>query len=153
MGDSGDLFRLTNHVQQVLRKRWRGFAPPQSCTLVELPTDVSGPGGNPWGARVLAVLPTMRVPEEVNWHKDLVYNSMWTLLVEVLRWNEEHGDDELIRKVLITGLGTGTGELSAERCAAQMVLAVKHFQEGWPEEPSWRDVGRASQEVRDTTSL
>lgn len=153
MGNTGDFARLTHHVQRVLHKRWRGFAPPQSCTLVELPADVSGTSGNPWGARVLAVLPTMRVPEEVNWHKDLVYNSMWTLLVEVMHWNESHGEDEQIRKVLTTGLGTGTGGLSVDRCAAQMVLAVKHFQQGKPQELTWRDIGRVSQEVHDTTSL
>lgn len=153
MGKNGKLTRLTHHVQRVLRKRWRGFAPPSSVTLVELPPDVSGVGNNPWGARVLAVLPTMRVPDGVNWHKDLVYNSMWTLLVEVMLWNESHPGDEKIKRVLITGLGTGTGELSVERCAAQMVLSVKHFIAGFPDEPSWEDVLRTSHEVDDTARL
>ena len=153
MGDTRDLGRLSHHVQAVLRKRWRGFAPPTTCTLVELPADVNGPGRNPWGARVLAVLPTMRVPYGVNWHKDLAYNSMWTLLVELMLWNESHQGDEQIKRVLITGLGTGTGELSPERCAMQMVLAVKHFKQGYPKEPTWRDVLQVSHEVDETTTL
>lgn len=153
MGKTGNLGRLTHHVQGVLHKRWRGFAPPSSCTLVELPPDVSGEGGNPYGARVLAVLPTMRVPDGVNWHKDLVYNSMWTLLVEVALWNESHQGEEQIKRVLMTGLGTGTGDLSVERCSAQMVLAVKHFIAGYPDEPTWKDALRTSHEVDETTKL
>ncbi|EKM54875.1 uncharacterized protein PHACADRAFT_259039 [Phanerochaete carnosa HHB-10118-sp] len=153
MGESKDLRRLTHHVQQVLRKRWRGFAPPSTCTLVELPSDVSGEGRNPWEARVLAVLPTMRVPQDVDWHKDLCYNSMWSLLAEIAQWNETHSDENQIRRVLMTGLGTGVGRMSAERCARQMVLAVKHFRKGWPEEPKWKDVYPASSEIESTTSL
>ena len=153
MGDTKDLGRLSHHVQSVLRTRWRGFAPPSSCTLVNLPSDVSGKGGNPWDARILAVVPTMRVPDRVDWHKDLVYNSMWSLLAEIEQWNRDRPEEEHIKSVLMTGFGTGTGMMSVERCARQMVLAVKHFQQGWPEEPTWKDVGPASQEVEETTTL
>ena len=153
MGVSHDIARLTHHVQRALRVRWRGFAPPASCTLVDLPSDVSGDGGNPWHARVLAVLPTMRVPDVVDWHRDLVYNSMWALLAEVAQWNRGRAEEEQIKTVLMTGLGTGTGNVSVERCAAQMVLAVKHFQEGWPDEPTWRDVVPAHEEVEETIAL
>lgn len=153
MGESKDLGRLTHQVQHVLGKRWRGFAPPSSCTLVELPSDVSGKGRNPWEARILAVLPTMRVPQDVDWHKDLCYNSMWALLAEIAQWNETHSDEDQIERVLMTGLGTGVGHMSVERCARQMVLAAKHFKQGWPEEPTWRDVFAASTEVDDTISL
>ena len=151
-GESKDFWRMTHLVQQALRKRWRGFAPPSSCTLVELPSDVAGQG-NAWGARVLAVLPTMRVPQDVDWHKDLCYNSMWTFLAELALWNDSRPEEEQIKRVFMTGLGTGVGHMSVERCARQMVLAVKHFRQGFPEEPSWHDVFAASTEVEDTTSL
>jgi hypothetical protein len=56
----------------------------------------------------MAVIPTMRVPDNVSWHKDLVYNCMWSLLCEIVKWNR-NPNQEPIRTVLSTGLGTGTG--------------------------------------------
>jgi len=32
----------------------------------------------------------MRFPVDVRWHQDLVYNAVWSLLVEIRRWNVEH---------------------------------------------------------------
>ena len=58
------------------------------------------------------------------------------------RW-EEHDSEpekrrrERISRVVMTGLGTGTGGVSAERCGRQMVLAVKHYLEGLPEKVRW----------------
>ena len=145
--------RLSWHIQKALRARWFGYAPPTSCTLVELPEDVSGPGKNPWGTRLIAVVPTMRYPEEVRWHRDLVYNCMWTLLVEIAQWNAAHGPDAQVRTVVMTGLGTGIGKISVERCAEQMVLAVKHFARGVPEKADWTDVVEVCEEIQETTAL
>lgn len=70
----------------------------------------------------------MRYPEELKWHKDIVYNTMWSLLVELEHWNKKSDDEETkIKTVLMTGLGTGCGKISAADCARQMALAVKHF--------------------------
>jgi hypothetical protein len=57
----------------------------------------------------MATLPTMRTPKDVSWHKDLVYNTMWTFLAELERWNNalQSGEDDTVRTVLMTGLGTG----------------------------------------------
>ncbi|KAH7882506.1 hypothetical protein F5I97DRAFT_1931046 [Phlebopus sp. FC_14] len=137
-----NFWSLTNHCQSYIQDIWHGYAPPGSCTIVPLPQDVAGPGSNPWNARCLAISPTMRMPEDVSWHQDLVYNAMWTLLVEIERWNRgvataslSAADDVgrprcegIIRTVLMTGLGTGQGGIGVERCAQQMVLAVKHFE-------------------------
>jgi hypothetical protein len=53
----------------------------------------------------MAILPAMRAPKDVSWHKDLVYNTMWKFLVELERWNNAHqsGEDNTIRTVLMTG--------------------------------------------------
>jgi len=58
-----------------------------------------------------------------------VYN---TFLAELERWNDAHqsNEDNTIRTVLITGLGIGQEGISLKRSAQQMVLAVKHFQDG-----------------------
>ncbi|KAI0042803.1 hypothetical protein FA95DRAFT_515267 [Auriscalpium vulgare] len=103
------------------------------------------------GARVLSILPTMRTPQNVSWHRDLVYTCMWSLLVALKRWNEARGPAERIRRVLMTGLATGTGGIVADVCAQQMVLAVKHFQQGLPDHPRWPDVLPRSREVDRTT--
>ena len=150
MGESKDVKRLTRHVQSQLHTRWSGYAPPASCTLVPLPSDVSGPGKNPWGASVLAVVPTMRVPQDVSWHKDLVYNCMWSLLSEISLWNREKAEGERIGRVLMTGLATGTGKLSTKVCGEQMVLATKHWLQGLPPQLDWADVMPRAKQIEKT---
>ena len=140
--------------------------PPGSCTIVPLPEDVSGPHKNPWYTTSLAILPTMHTPEDVSWHKDLVYNAMWTLLVSIQSWNRlKVGKDgannnntttNSIHTVLMTGLGTGQGGISVKRCAQQMVLAVKHWQrqQGFPENHvRWEDVQQRNAEIERTMEL
>ena len=92
----------------------------------------------------------MRTPVDVSWHKDLVYNSMWSLLAEISLWNRGKADNERIKRVLMTGLGTGVGNVSKEICAKQMVLAVKHWIRPAPPTPDWSDVAPRAQEVKDT---
>lgn len=159
---AGDIGSLTHHCQTYIHDNWHGFAPPGSCTIIPLPEGVRGPNKNPWHTTSLAILPTMHTPENVSWHKDLVYNAMWTLLVEIQRWNQSAGvgKDEVyeitsssIRTVLMTGLGTGQGGISAKRCAQQMVLAVKHFQQGLPINIGWEDVRQRNADIERTMEL
>ena len=95
----------------------------------------------------------MRVPEDVSWNLDLVYNCMWSLLVEIEHWNETASEEDKIKRLLMTGLGTGTGYIGSERCARQMMLAFKHFKEGVAEQPVWHDVMESSEEVNQTYDL
>lgn len=158
-GDGEDIWKLTDHCQTYIYDNWHGFVPPGSCTIVPLPEDVRGAHKNPWHTTSLAILPTMHTPEDVSWHKDLVYNAMWTLLVETKRWNQlEVGRDgaNSIHTVLMTGLGTGQGGISVKRCAQQMVLAVKHWQQqqASPENHvRWEDVQQRNAEIERTMEL
>jgi len=102
----------------------------------------------------------MRYPVDVRWHQDLVYNALWSLLIEISRWNAEHlapgpGDArrKMIKRVLMTGLGTGYGKVSAARCAQQMILAIRHFAQGVPDEADWDNVSSLIQEVNVTLEL
>ena len=108
----------------------------------------------------------MHTPEDVSWHKDFVYNAMWTLLVEIKRWNQlEVGrkdgleaasvSSSSIHTVLMTGLGTGQGGISVKRCAQQMVLAVKHWQQQEEElsHVCWEDVQQRNAEIDRTMEL
>jgi O-acetyl-ADP-ribose deacetylase (regulator of RNase III) len=97
---------------------------------------------------------------------------MWSLLVELGRWNAEaeaevevkatHDEAQtqaqttrrrrtIIERVLMTGLGTGTGQVSAARCAQQMILAIKHFaQDDMPKEADWGNVDGVIKQVNAT---
>ena len=152
LSPKNDIMALTRCAQAALKTRYYGFAPPATCTLAALSPELRQ---NPRFPRcaVLAVCPTMRYPVDVSWHEDLVYNTMWSLLVEIEHWNEraerENRGWERIRKVCMTGLATGIGKVDKEVCARQMILAAKHFldarsEEGrkrWAESdfPGWND--------------
>ena len=129
---SGDDLELSRVVQAVLAEKYFGFAPPTTCTLVPIPKRLQNPQYPK--CEVLAVSPTMRVPTNMQWHEDLAYNAMWALLVEIEHWNQNTSDSEKIVKVATAGFATGIGMYDKERCARQMVLALKHFLEVRSEE-------------------
>ncbi|KAG1888180.1 macro domain-like protein, partial [Suillus subluteus] len=143
----GDIWHLTDHCQTYIRDVWHGYIPPGSCMIVPLPDDITS-AGNPWDARALAISPTMRVPDDVSWHQDLVYNAMWSLLVQLDRWNKASDAEGhvKIQTVLMTGFGTGTGGIDVDKCAQQMMLAVKHFRMPLADHVRWSSV---EQRVRD----
>ncbi|OCH92111.1 macro domain-like protein [Obba rivulosa] len=157
-----DIMALTRCAQAAIKERYYGFAPPGTCTLVPLAPELRRNPRFP-RCRVLAVCPTMRYPQDVHWHKDLVYNTMWSLLVELEHWNERAAPDEKINRVAMTGLATGVGQISKDVCARQMVLAVKHFlnarseegRERWGQRdyPNWEDVLPIARELEKKVSL
>lgn len=148
-----DIWPLTNVVQDVLKRRYRGYLPPTSCALVPLPSSLVE--ANDLRCKVLAVVPTMRTPEDVSWHVDLVYDSMWNLLSAIWQWNSGERPDgaEPIRKVLMTGLGTGNGGIGYDRCARQMFLAAINFSQGWGEQPRWKDLFLRAKELDGTRTI
>ncbi|KZT70416.1 macro domain-like protein, partial [Daedalea quercina L-15889] len=155
----GQLEAPTRIAQATLYRRWRGYAPPGTCTLVPLRGTVCE--ANKHGCAYIALCPTMRIPETVTWHRQVVYNCMWSLLVALDQHNASAGGADSgtrIGKVLMTGLATGVGRVSAERCAQQMALAVKHYVDAseHPEKWSaleWRDALDYNAEVGETRSL
>ncbi|CCM01555.1 uncharacterized protein FIBRA_03614 [Fibroporia radiculosa] len=110
----------------------------------------------------------MRFPTSVRWHRDLAYNTTWSLLAAVERWNLRADADadadagartgtgmgtgagERIETVAVTGLATGVGGVDKDVCARQMVLALAHFldvrsadgRRRWAQDgfPRWDDV-------------
>lgn len=136
---------LTYAVQDVLYEKYRGFAPPGTCTLVRFPENMlvsasesegkdvetaAGQGtNNPWGCKWVAICPTMRIPGNVAWDREVVYECVWTLLCEVEGWNRRqgHSSADRIRSILLTPLATGVGKVSPDKWAAQLVMALKHF--------------------------
>ena len=154
-----DVNAPTTFIQAALYKRWKGFAPPGTCTII--PLRGSSFENNNHGCAHIALCPTMRCPETVTWNRELVYNLMWSILVSVEKHNAavtQTGTGARIRKVLMTGLATGFGEISSAKCAQQMALAVKHFIEAsaHPEKwssMSWGDTVPLNVEIRRTYAL
>ncbi|TFK82625.1 macro domain-like protein [Polyporus arcularius HHB13444] len=149
----GDIWALTNAVQDVLRTQHRGYLPPASCALVPLSRALTA--SNALACTVLAVVPTMRTPEDVSWHRDLVYDAMWNLLSALWRWNsgERPPGAGTVERVLMTGLGTGAGGIGYDKCARQMCLAAHNFARGWGERPRWDDVIPRAKEMDGTRAL
>ncbi|KAH9917316.1 macro domain-like protein [Fomitopsis serialis] len=155
----------TQIAQAVLYKQWRGYAPPGTCTLVPLKDTVCA--ANKYACSYIALCPTMRIPENVKWNREIVYNCMWSLLVALDRHNASVASaaagrggaaGTAVKKVLMAGLATGVGRVSAERCAQQMALAVKHYADA-SEHPQkwsslrWDDALDYAQETNDTHLL
>ncbi|KAL4803442.1 hypothetical protein BDV18DRAFT_144759 [Aspergillus unguis] len=142
---------LTHAAQDTLYEKYRGFAPPGSCTLVPFPgalLDQNGKGKNRWGCRWLGLCPTMRTPDDVRWDREVVYECIWSLLCAVDGWNRglEQRDtgevfEERIESVLMTPLATGCGMVSAQRWAEQFVLAMKHYVDAVERPQRWKRLG------------
>ncbi|KAK7429486.1 hypothetical protein QQZ08_004079 [Neonectria magnoliae] len=135
-----DYLALTRVAQEALYDEWRGFAPPGTCTIVRIPEAFQERSRNVWGAKYLALCPTMRVPMNVRWDRDIVYNTMWSLLCAVDKHNRGSPDDK-ISGVLMTPMATGTGQVSAGRWASQTVLALKHFLAALEDPGKWSALG------------
>jgi O-acetyl-ADP-ribose deacetylase (regulator of RNase III) len=140
-------YALTRHAQTHLYNHYRGFAPPGTCTLLPIPelfAQRSGTGDR-WGCRWLALCPTMRVPSNAEWDREVVYECVWSLLCAIDRHNrnvKDSGDSEsegegMIRSILMTPLATGVGKVSGERWARQVVLALKHFVDAVEDAARW----------------
>jgi O-acetyl-ADP-ribose deacetylase (regulator of RNase III) len=129
-------YALTRHTQIELYKQYRGFAPPGTCTLIQIPKEYAERSRNTdrWGCRWLALCPTMRVPGNAKWDREVVYECVWSLLCAIDRHNRNARDSSIselretaIESILMTPIATGVGDVSAERWAHQVVLALKHF--------------------------
>ena len=129
---------LTRAAQQVLYEKWRGFAPPGSCTLVPFPKDMEGT--NAWGCKWVAICPTMRAPDNVTWDREVVYECVWSLLCQVEGWNHDRFEDR-IDSILMTPLATGIGRISPQRWASQLILAMKHFVDALERPERWSQLG------------
>ncbi|KPM36921.1 hypothetical protein AK830_g9644 [Neonectria ditissima] len=138
-----DYLALTRVAQEALYDEWRGFAPPGTCTIVRIPEDFRERSRNIWGTKHLALCPTMRVPMNVRWNREVVYETTWSLLCAIDKHNRVSSDkpDDKISSILMTPMATGTGYVSADRWANQTVLALKHFVEALTDSGKWSALG------------
>ncbi|KAI1651224.1 macro domain-like protein [Daldinia loculata] len=160
-----DYHALTRVAQKELYRLHSGYLPPGSCCIVKMPESFRGTlryhDGNGWGCRYLALCPTMRVPSRCDWDRDVVYECIWSLLNAIEQHNRsatEGGSSAgstKIKSILMTPLGTGTGGISDDKWAKQMVLAIKHFidakqhPEKWSA-MSWSETGKIDMQLLKT---
>ncbi|KAE9987598.1 hypothetical protein EG328_002239 [Venturia inaequalis] len=155
---------VTRKVQGVLYGRWRGWAPVGSCTVVDVRRDGGwfglcrarevikgegeGDGGDGMehkhGCKFVLVCPTMRVPREVRWDREVVFECVWALLCAVDMHNREcsepRSSGSRIDTILLTPLATGAGRISEARWAAQCVLAMKYWLEAVEQPEKWANL-------------
>ena len=167
----------TKKVQTTLYQKWRGYAPPGSCTLIDVRKDstwhqikraeqnskstAEAPeesGEHKGGCKYIALCPTMRVPREVKWDREVIFECIWSLLCAIDGHNREVHDPELqIKSILMTPLATGVGKVTEAKWAAQCVMAMMYWVEA-VENPQkwsnlqWEDVYDDSSEMLDSTN-
>lgn len=136
LSPTDNYYALTRHVQTELYKQYRGFALPGSCTLISIPKEYAERSrtADRWGCRWLALCPTMRVPDDVNWDREIVYECTWSLLCAIDRHNRSvkaspitRNGPSAISSMLMTPFATGVGRISARKWAHQTVLALKQY--------------------------
>ncbi|OAQ96503.1 hypothetical protein LLEC1_01391 [Akanthomyces lecanii] len=127
LSPTDDYLALTRAAQAVLYKQYRGWAIPGSCTPVPIPAAFAARSKNVWGVRHVLLCPTMRVPEDVTWDKDVVYQCVWSMLCAVEKHNETAAAGDRIEAILMTPLATGVGRVSEHVWAAQLLLALRHY--------------------------
>ena len=161
MSPQNEYLAMTRTAQAVLRKECRGFLRPGMCKLVNIPDEWSlarmeeAQSRNVWGCRYLALCPTMRAPQNVQWDREIIYECVWSLLSEIEKHNRAVSEEAEARKarnaqapalvpartsreetkitsILMTPVATGAGAVSVTKWAEQLCLAMKH----WVEEES-----------------
>jgi O-acetyl-ADP-ribose deacetylase (regulator of RNase III) len=107
-------FPVERKVQDLIDEKYHGELPVGSAEVVET--------GNPrW--RYLIVAPTMRIPEPIQFTIN-AYLAFRAALVAVQNYNRGLGRREF-DSLVCCGLGTGIGQVGANKCAMQMRAAYQ----------------------------
>lgn len=101
-------------LQEVIVARHHGELPVGCAEIIAT-------GHDRW--KYLIAAPTMRIPESVAFTIN-AYLAFRAVLVAIENFNRAAGR-RTIDSLVCSGLGTGVGGMSAEKCARQMLLAYK----------------------------
>lgn len=146
-----DYYALTRHVQADLYKEFKGYLPPGGSHIVNIPeewkTGDNGKSrlrygdGKGWGCKWIAMVPTMRVPMSLDGDQEIVYRCVWSLFASIERHNRSAPEQDRVRSILMTPLGTGVGGVTYDKWAAQCVLAMRHWIEACETPGDWAQIG------------
>lgn len=107
--------QLESRVQDYIAQYYFGEQPVGTSFIID-----TGHPTHPF----LAHTPTMRVPLKIQ-HTDNVYDAMRALLMTVFRFNSVNND--VIKTVACTGMGTLIGGMEPRIAVGQMELAYRSF--------------------------
>ena len=152
LSPKNDYHWTTRQTQRVLYEKWKGFAPPGTCTVIPLHDEEGEKRDMAWKVKYILLCPTMRIPQPVNWDREVVYECIWSMLCAIDAHNKTAKDDsEKIKSILMTPLATGVGMVSYQRWAEQCVLAIKDFINASMDPERWSNLswGAIFKEVKD----
>eukprot|EP01084_Bolivina_argentea_P002804 5203_1 len=109
---SGENDKIETRMQKQILDRYHGEQPIGTCIIIET--------ANP-NTKYFAHAPTRRINYSIK-GTDNIYLAMKAICNEVRIWNEGNSEDNQIRNVLLTGLGTFYGAVSPDESARQTVL-------------------------------
>jgi O-acetyl-ADP-ribose deacetylase (regulator of RNase III) len=138
---------VINHCQEYLYAIHNGYQPTGTCCIIPMHGF-----DNIFDCTYIAHCPTMRIPSNCRWNKEVVYNCMWSLLNEIRIYNHNK-PKQSIKTVFMTGLGTGVGRFPSDVCAEQMIVAYKHYMRNLAKEcklTSWREIRDDSLDIENT---
>lgn len=107
-------YGVQGKIQKVILEKHHGELPIGCAEIVET-------GHEKW--RFMVAAPTMRVPESIT-NTINAYLAFRAILVAIENFNKA-ARTRIIDSLVCSGLGTGVGGMSAERCSGQMLLAYK----------------------------
>lgn len=102
-------------LQQTILEAFLGELPVGSSLVI--------PTGND-DIKYLAYAPTMRTPKIIA-GTDIPYVATWSALTTIHRINQTL--DKPIDTIIFPGMGTGTGKISLNKAAMQMVYAIDNY--------------------------
>lgn len=112
-----EIDRFIVKMQMQLLDKSGGYAQPGTCTLLETKVDK---------CKYIALCPTMIIPSVVTDYS-IIYHCFWNLLIAINNHNKTSDEENKIKNVLLTGLGTGVGNVSKMANAQLLDLAISNY--------------------------
>lgn len=110
-----EIDQFTVEMQKQLLDKSGGYAQPGTCILLETKVDK---------CKYVALCPTMVIPSVVIDYS-IIYHCFWNLLITIHNHNKT--SDIKIKNVLLTGLGTGVGNVSSMANMRLLNLAIENY--------------------------
>lgn len=127
---------ITLHVQRMLKEKVGGYNPPTNAVILNMAAAIATPN-----APHLVHVPTMALPHRIPAHTPTIFNCMWSVIHSIKAHNGSVSTCEgvmPIESVLLSGLGTGVGDVPPTSCATQIMTALQLFNQPLVEEHDQR---------------
>lgn len=110
-----EIDQFTVEMQKQLLNKSGGYQQPGTCTLLETNVDK---------CKYVALCPTMVIPSVIVDYS-IIYHCFWNLLITIHNHNKT--SDDKIKNILLTGLGTGIGNVRKMANCRLLDLAISNY--------------------------